>query len=306
MNELTPQQKSSHTISDRVLERIHTEAITPSPKWLFWCSDMMVWVLWVLTVLAGAIAVSIMLYVAHHARYALYEATHETWFLFFVEVLPYIWVSFFIVMASLAYFNLRHTKHGYRYPMWFLLVSSMAGSIVGGFILSLFSVGYLMDTVMQNTMSTYPSLERAEMRMWQMPSEGRLVGIFSDVDPNAEATVTFIDTHNETWSVNIRELKIEDRELLEYEGSVRLLGTTTDMVRRLFHACGIFPWMYDRVMNTNDLKQDRELFVQQLLGYNKAAQRERLNVAEKVTNTNLSETELCGNLKAFQRIQIAQ
>jgi lipopolysaccharide export system permease protein len=40
-----------------------------------------------------------------------------SFFAFAIEVLPYLWISIFIIMILFAVFNLRHTKTGYRFSL---------------------------------------------------------------------------------------------------------------------------------------------------------------------------------------------
>jgi len=157
---------------DRIMSRIDEEAILPCPRWQFMCIHSGVWCLWAVSVIAGAIAVAVMFYVGNHARFELYEATHETPLSFFVEVLPYLWVGVFILMAAFAYYNLRHTKHGYKYPFTHIILSSIIFSVAGGVVLQLFGVGYLIDTSLSHGMPTDPSFGRMERKMWQSPAEG--------------------------------------------------------------------------------------------------------------------------------------
>jgi hypothetical protein len=91
-----------------------------------------VWFLWFFSVLFGALAVAVTLYVLMNHQYALYEATHNNLFTFIIEVLPFLWLFIFGLMTLVAIYNLRHTSRGYRYPVSVILASSLLLSLAGG------------------------------------------------------------------------------------------------------------------------------------------------------------------------------
>lgn len=269
---MTPQENNLNTtsqessLSSLVLSRIENEHLTPSARWHFLCKHYAVWLFWVLSIILGAVSVAVMLYVANHARFALYEATHETQLSFFIEVLPYVWIFVFGVMAVVAYFNLRHTRHGYRYSVWQVLLSSIALSLTGGVVLQVFGMGILIDAALGRDMPMYPSVERMEMRMWQMPDEGRLVGVFNGMD-ETETQYLLLDASNEEWRVEAAELRDVDKRLLSSKSRVRIIGKATDLENRAFYACGVFPWVFDKKVSSKALRAEREVFIDRMLRF---------------------------------------
>ncbi|MFT7507593.1 MAG: hypothetical protein ACI92I_000754 [Acidimicrobiales bacterium] len=275
--EIKQNNNEKSTLSASVLERIENENVSPRSRWIFECMNYGVWMAWAASLVFGAISVAVLIYVGDHTRFALFEATHDTPLSFFAEVLPYIWIITFIGMGSLAYFNMRHTKCGYRYPMWQLMISSVVLSAMGGVILNVFGVGYLIDTQLDKRMPTYRSLEHAEERMWQNAAEGRLLGVFTSMD-QADEMYLFIDTEDTQWSIETTELRDEDRKILSSRNTVRILGTTTDAQAKIFHACGVFPWMFDKDVSVRDMRKDRRVFVERMYEHMEA--QERLSTLE--------------------------
>ena len=294
-------QKTSE-LSSAVLGRI--EEVTPDAKWKFACANYFVWIAWALSVVFGAVSVAVLIYVADHSRFALFEATHDTPLSFFAEVLPFIWIGTFVAMGASAYFNMQHTKCGYRYPMWQLLISSVVFSVVGGAILHIFGTGYLIDTQLAKRMPLYTSLERTEQHMWQKPEEGRLLGVFSAMDEKDEMYV-FIDNNNTQWQIQTVELRDRDRHLLSSGDTVRVLGTTTNRENNLFHACGVFPWMYDRGVSVRDMKKDRQQFVERMYEHMEKGDRLRnleREVFEKNTDMPFADG-LCAEISVMKRMK---
>jgi len=289
-------------LSSMVLERI--EQITPDSKWKFLCMNYFVWIAWALSVVFGAISFTVLLYVGTHARFELYEATHDTPLSFFAEVLPYLWIGTFIAMGSFAYFNMRHTKCGYKYPMWQLLVSSVLFSVLGGIVLHIFGTGHLIDTQLGKGMPIYKSLERTEAQMWQRPEKGRLLGVFSEMDDKDEMYI-FIDADAKKWNIQTVELRPDDRALLSSGNTVRVLGITTDSNARQFHACGVFPWMFDDDVSVKEMKIGRRIFIERM--YEHMEKGERIQEFEKEVFEQNSDTPfkrgLCAELSILKRMK---
>lgn len=193
------QEKTS--LSAAVLDRIEHERVSQVPRWQFLLTEYGVWILWGLSVLFGAIAFSVMLLYLLHAGFAFREATHDTAFGFFMDMLPYLWITVFILMAILAQHNLRHTKRGYRYPVWQILLCSILTSFMGGAVLHYVGLNYAVDAQAGKSIPMYTALEKMETRIWQQPEQGRLVGFFVK-GASTDRAVMFTDVAGVQWILN--------------------------------------------------------------------------------------------------------
>src|SRR6056297_1803607 len=130
MNEKNPHDMNN--LKNALFEKIETDNVRPHSRMFFKGRECVIWLLWLISVLVGALAVAISVFVVTHRQYALYEATHDNFLTFMVEVLPYVWIIVFGAMALFAVYNLRHTKRGYRYPVSYILASSVVLSFAIG------------------------------------------------------------------------------------------------------------------------------------------------------------------------------
>ncbi len=253
-------QKDSSTV-DRLFERIEAESITPTPKMKFMVTEWGIWLLWALTVFFGSTALAISGYVALSAQYALYEATHENFLTFMVAIMPYIWVVLFALMTYISVYEIRNTKWGYRYSTIVILGSNVIFTILGAVLLHCLGLGYTLDKKLGEQIGMYMSLEKREQLMWQMPNEGRLVGVLEPVEMPAEgvgAVMNFKDIKGVLWRLSSEELSERERLLLNRAVPVRLLGTTTSDFS--FHVCGVFPWQQGRAMPRKEMREHRAEF----------------------------------------------
>ncbi len=310
MNTLNNNQQNS-SITSRILDRIATEHITPRRRLVFVLREWGVWILWFLTVLIGALAVAVSLYVAMNAEYAMFEATHANFFTFVIEVLPYVWLGLFAVMSLVAIKQLRHTKHGYRYSTATILGSSLLCSIVGGGVFHYMGFGFALDGLLGKQIGYYMSMEKMDLKMWQKPEAGRLVGVLV---PRPETTqsdtpLMFEDIRGVRWEIGDSELTDREMYLLMNVMRVRLLGTST--APGLFHVCGVFPWMFDRPMARSEMEQERAEFDARMR-FHKRMQQSETAVPEQTSDNlplpagdrdDVPADQICAHLEMMGRMR---
>lgn len=246
-------------LSGTVLDRIEKECIEPLPRWHFLFSEVTMWILWVFSILVGAAAVAVMVYVSMLAGYSQYEATHETLFELMLDVMPWLWGAIFVLMAAIAYFNMRSTRKGYKYPMWQIVISSLVLSVIGGLGLNQLGAGHFIEESLATSMPLYPSFEKRERGWWLHPEDGLLIGRF--VSNDASTTVAnFIDADEKEWVIVIDELNPRDLEVFYSGEVVKILGVQGTTSLAVFHGCGVFPWMHKNSRTVTDLQKARADF----------------------------------------------
>ena len=250
------------SITQLILDRIEAEAITPTPKINFMLSEFGIWLLWCVTVVFGAVALAISVYVTMSAQYALYEATHENFVTFFVSVMPIVWILLFAGMTYLSVYEIKKTKRGYRYSTFLVLGSNIVSTLLGAMILHNFGLGYALDSKLGQEFDMYQSMDKMEQQMWQMPKEGRLVGELTLTAVFDGETIppvlNFKDSSGVTWRFSVDELSERELTLLAPSIPVRVIGTTTSEFT--FHACGVFPWEQGRALPWQEMHDSRRQF----------------------------------------------
>lgn len=246
-------ESSSENLKNQILARLKDEAIVPRAKWVCTTQEYALWVLWLGTVILGAFSVAVTFFVVGHQRFALYEVTHQSFIAFAAEVLPYAWIGIFAVMVAFAVFNLRHTKRGYRYPLWQILGSSVILSLALGGLLHLADMGFRLDQKMGVWAKGYNSQERLDLKWWQNPEAGRLVGTAMFVRESGSSDVRFIDVAGTAWQLTQGELSEREQQLLLAGQQVRIFGAPqTDAV---FHVCGAMPWVQNHDYPNDELAE---------------------------------------------------
>lgn len=192
--------KLSADIFDRkLLDKIKDEKISPRPRWHFLLKNYVVWVVGGLSLLIGAGAVSVLTYLITNNDWGVHRAIQKSWGEFFLLTLPYFWLIFLALFVFVIYCNIKHTKNGYRYPLWAVLLASILASIVLGEALFLAGVGEKIDRVMSRRAPLYERLMNPQLDFWSRPEEGRLVGV--PVEFTKDGNFILIDRDQKAWEI---------------------------------------------------------------------------------------------------------
>ena len=288
------------TLSDQVLEKIEKEGVPQTPRIVFTAAQWSMWILWCLSILLGAVAFSVIIFFSMHAGFAFYEASHDGLFEFFLDIMPYTWVGVFVATALLAHYNLRHTKRGYKYQVWQVLLSSILLSFAGGVGLHMLGAGFHIDGFIAQRVPMIPAMHSIENRLWQAPMDGRMLGQYvPNLEEGMEHMMRFQDTSGTVWQLDISELTPGDLELLITGKQMRIVGVPSSTAPHIFIGCGVFPWGMDHNRTLSDLRLDRHRFIERMqLHHEKMIK--MLEATSSLPNTALHIA--CANNPAVLRI----
>jgi hypothetical protein len=247
------EQEKRTSLADKVLERIEHEGVTPRPRWHFIFSNGMLWALWGVSVLVGAVAVAASIFSFSRAGWQFYAATHNTRLEFIVESLPYVWMGLLVFVTIVAYENIRHTRRGYRYRLMFIMGGSILLSLLFGAVLFKVGVGQRAEMGLGSNLPALSSLVRNEER-WVQPQKGILAG--EAVTIGSSSSFTLRDFRGGEWEIDTTDLTELDLQVLERTDRLRVIGTST--AEGVFHACIVFPWELDIGNTERPLKRLRE------------------------------------------------
>jgi hypothetical protein len=258
------QQTDRQSLKDTLLERIEQEHLCPRSTIFFRSKECLIWFWWILSVMVGALAVAVLQYILIYRSYALFEVTHDNFWIYLLEVVPYVWIVVFSVMIFIAVYNLRHTRRGYRYSLKFIIGSSLILSLVGGSLLYYFGLGQVIDNQFGRYASLYASQNRLEHEFWQKPLEGRMLGKQVNVTLEPGRIIVFADVEGARWVTDVQEISVADRELLAIMEQVRLLGMVKSAENKLFKACWVLPWVLPAEASMGGIKETKKEFYKRL------------------------------------------
>ncbi len=290
MNELKDNKAEiNSTLKEMVLQKC--SGVKPHSKWHFLYQEGFMWVLWLFSVLVGSLATAVILYVLKIRHFSPYFVTHDSFFWFLADTLPYIWLVLLALMSLVAVYNVKCTNRGYKHPLSLIMLSSLVLSVGIGTILQTFGFGFTVDRMLGNHMPMYISQQKFEQRLWQSPAEGRLIGrqVLSTVAPTS--TIVFEDIDGNRWNFCVSELSENERDLLASEKTLRIVGTTTVSGAKIFHACGILSFAtVDQTMK--HLDEERKEFIARAREHIMMRRMSEPVIEEKILSVSMNDESL--------------
>lgn len=211
-------------ISDKIIEKIREEKITPKPRWQFLLKYYVFWTIFGASIIVGSLSFAVILHTTLENDWDIYRYLDKSLFEYIFISLPYFWIILLAVLLWVAYYDYRHTKTGYRYQYYWIVL----GSILISFILGLGSlrlgIGKEIDEIFARNIPYYNGTLKHKKEVWSHPEKGLLAGriktIIDEKDFNLE------DFKGEIWE--IRESNIVWHETPKIEEEVKLIGEKSD------------------------------------------------------------------------------
>jgi len=296
-------ENNKHSLKEKILQKIAKGNVSPRSRYWFVGYELFVWVLWLLAMAIGSLAIAVSLFFIKYNYYALFEATaHDSFFGFLLEALPYLWFFVLGTMLFWAIFNLRQTCRGYRYPLWQTLGLCLSFSVFGGLALYISGVGFSFDRWLGDSIAIYESREKIAIKFWQKPEEGRLVGVFVDeyLVEEDKVKLLFEDITGVSWRIDVSEITDIDEGLLFSQKLVTLVGymlsTETEPEFGTFHICGVLPWVYEKEKSMKELELRQRRAREGLWRYKND------ETLTKEGENNLMNS-LCANIKIVDKLR---
>lgn len=209
------------SFDQKLVAKIKEDKIAPRPRWHFLLKNYVIWIVGVASLLIGASAVSVMIYLFEYNDWEIYDQTRKGFGEFFLLTLPYFWLIFLGFFIYILYYNFKHTKRGYRYPVWLISLVSILISVILGAALFFSGVGEDIDEILGAQAPWYGQVINQQIVFWFNPSEGRLTGVV--VDNNESDNFTIIDPSGEAWQVSSTNKNLPSH-LIPVGSPVRMIG----------------------------------------------------------------------------------
>ncbi len=190
-------------ISKEVLEKIKSEQVRPLPRWHFVFRRSFLFGLFVLSILIGGLASSVVIFQLTHAEWDLYRHLRHSLFEFTVLVIPYFWLGFMLCFALFTSLFFRRTGKGYRYRSSALVLLSMAVSLALGVVLYWGGLSWRFEGIFQAHVPFYQRIQMCRMRICVCPEHGLLAGEIVGISGQGEFRLR--DFKGKMWHVQARQ-----------------------------------------------------------------------------------------------------
>jgi hypothetical protein len=219
-----------------ILDQIKEKHLKPKAKWIFILKDVSIWSLGAASLLLGAVAFSVIIFIIRNNDWNLYREFSGSMGEFVLLTMPYFWIVFLIIFVAVVNYDLKHTKKGYKYSVPLILFMSIFGSMFLGAIFYGAGFGKALDDVLGERVVFYDRLINPMLRMWDDPEKGHLAGLI--VAEIKSQQYRLIDISRNEWLIDISEAEIPNNFMVEVGRPIKLLGKTNGdyyfIVKRVF------------------------------------------------------------------------
>lgn len=225
-------------LSDKVLETIKSKAIKPRPRWYFLMRDCLMWFLAGLATLLGGLAFSLVWLFVYFQNLGFTPPPPAGRMHWLFSSIPYAWLLVFLLLVALIYYNLKHLKRSYKYPVYLIILASLFGSIVLGFLMANFGVHRRMNEEFSRRVPFYGRVFDARIPAWDRPGDGVLAGKIKSI---TDDHFVLEDFKNQEWQIFYLDETIEEESLGLIPGKMVMI---TGHVNKhgTFFANEVFPW----------------------------------------------------------------
>ena len=132
-------------LSTSVLNTIKEKKLQPKPKWTFLLKNWVWWLFAAASFVVGSITCAVIIFLISSGdfRFISVKGSHSLKAL--IIFVPYLWIAVFGGFIGLIYYNIKHTKSGYKYKPSTVIIAMLIASIIGGAILNIKKVGQRVE-----------------------------------------------------------------------------------------------------------------------------------------------------------------
>lgn len=236
--------------SNKVLEKIKQKKITPKPKWQFWLEQVGLWFLAVVSVLIGSNALATIIFRMVNNDWDTIRFLGRDPLSHAFRTLPYLWIIVTALFILLAYYNTRHTKKGYRYGTYGVVIGSILSSVILG--ITLYSAGLAphLELFINKQIPGYQKLMPHREEIWAHPEDGFLAGRITKILGGSEL-FEIEDLNEDDWVIVPNNVMIHPAIEIEEGELIRIIGEIEQ--KPVFKAKRILPWLIGPGHNINPL-----------------------------------------------------
>ncbi len=223
-------------LDQKVIEKIKYESMVPKPRWHFILKEVLIWLFGALSLLVGAMAVAVMVYLSSNNDLMMHAQLGHSLIGYLILSLPYFWLIFLALFLWFLFYNIKHSKKGYHYSVYLIAIAAIIASIILGLVFSFVGVGQKIDDVLARQAPLYDRVFNPHVGMWSRADEGRLAGlVIARPDKNH---FILLDRDSGEWYV-AQVTDLDDDNLIVVGQPLRVIGEVTG--DHEFRADQIFP-----------------------------------------------------------------
>ncbi len=225
-----------------LLKKIKNRKIAPKPKWIFVLKNCVVWSFSFIFFIISSVAFSVIIYFLRYNDWGIYDQISSGLLEFILLTLPYFWLFFLAASIFIIYYNIKHTKKGYRYSLLIIITAAVAVSAIFGVLFFYAGFGSALDDVFGEKAPFYDRIFNRQIYFWSQPENGRMTGIVISAQ-NQDSFILF-DLNKNEWIIDAKNALIMPRVNINISEPIRIIGKK--LSEKEFRAERILPVMSGR------------------------------------------------------------
>lgn len=225
--------------ADAILKKIERKKIKPKSKWVFLAKDCLLWGMCGLTILVGAIAMGVIIFIVNDNDWDIYKQLEKSFFTYFLILMPYFWIIILGVFLFIAYFNYTHTRKGYLLNPYIVIAGSILVSVILGWALFTTGTSEKIDKFFAQKFPYYMNTDMHKMILWSNPERGLVAGEVTEIK-NADS-FSLEDFNNKKWKIVGENIVWKDGAELKVGERIKIIGKLKGQ-NNIFRAQEVRPW----------------------------------------------------------------
>ncbi|NNF36439.1 MAG: hypothetical protein HKN68_20220, partial [Saprospiraceae bacterium] len=150
----------------KILEIIKESDIKPTPKWVFTLRSTGGWVSFLMAVVLGGLAFSVIIYAIQQSDFNLGDHFGHSGLEMVLSILPFIWLVLVVAFFLVSILGIRYSWKGYKLPLLKQVGWSIGLSITIGTLFFIAGGGGWLDSTFGKALGAYESIEERKMQVW--------------------------------------------------------------------------------------------------------------------------------------------
>lgn len=220
--------------SQKAFEKIMKGEIRQKPRWFFVIKNIFLWIFGVLSMLAGALFMSVIIFTAVNSDMDLHREIYGYAISCMTICTIIAWLVLLGIFVILCDVSVRHTKRGYVYPISLIITLHVGVSMILGMLLYVSGIGCYVDDVLGAHMRFYYDVEKRRGEAFHVPDKGFVMGRIVRYD---NQTVELVSPHGDLWMIAVANLPAKKQDHLRNSEYAVFLGVIDN--KNIFIACDV-------------------------------------------------------------------
>lgn len=243
------------SIREHILETLKKEKITPKPRWHFLLKDGFLWFGGIGAMIVGSIAMSVVFFLGANQEGFIAKVLFLSGWREFLSYALILWLVLLILFLGIAWYNIRHTKRGYRFHVAFISMIFILPFLGGAFLYEV-GAGHFTEALVNTYIPSYETVMERRQSLWNHPEQGLLGGKI--ISFRGENEILLRDMIGKDWTIlYLKDFDTKEDAFLEEGVLVRIEGKLIE--KDIFEAYRILPWEL-RGMHPQTMRDQREHF----------------------------------------------